>query len=145
MNGPRICAGAARNRASSAADDRSARPSALIQYMACSTSSRTRRASSSLTATPVAGTIGADTACDAADRLNGRRVGVEVERGGLGPLGLEEPLVVRDGRDDLQVMLRGELLDRGLVVAVADLVGYKKDAFQPQPTRELGHPPTRLE
>src|SRR5829696_10429187 len=102
-------------------------PSARIQYMAWSTSSRMRRTSSSSIAHHPLGELG--------DRGHGRCLGRVVERRHAGPLGARHLVVERDQAGDLEVVGTRELLDGGPVALVADLVGDQRHLLEAEVLR----------
>src|SRR5436190_23882867 len=96
----RTPSGTARKRLSSFAVGAVEIASECIQYIAWSTSSRTRRTSSSSIARPFLGEL--------ADRPDRRRVGVEVQRRDAGALGERKGLVEGNGGGDLEVVVGGK-------------------------------------
>src|SRR5215207_8415744 len=112
-------------------------PSERIQYMAWSTSSRMRRASSSPIRHPLARQL--------PDRRDRGRVGCEVEWRRLRALGSLHVLVPRDHGRDLEIVGRRELADRLELRVVADLVGDQADVLETEVAGEHRHPPPGLE
>src|SRR5215210_5486067 len=104
--GARTSAGTARKRATSRAGGASARPSSRI--LSASSSSIALR----------------EAARDVPDRVDGGRPGVVVERGRTGSFGVRHALVERDEAGDLEAVGPSELLQRGAVALVADLVRH---------------------
>src|ERR671916_459934 len=110
--------GTARKRLSSLAVGIVEIASECIQYMACSTSSRTRMTSSSSIAAPILR--------EDPDGFDRQRVRVVVQRRDARALGERERLVPRDRGGDLEVVVAGERVD-GLELALgADLVGDQR-------------------